>query len=165
MYITGNREIISIINDLVRINNDRIQWYARALQVLVLKPEDRDLESVFAANKRKIECHNAFLAEEVRDLGVEETTGRADATAGADAIASADTADANGLAGASFFKGDNRHAMLINCECGELAAQRAYQAALENPHLPGYLQELLGVQREELEKIYRRIGALKITAF
>lgn len=145
MYITGNREIISIIDDLVRINNDRIQWYARALQVLT--PEDRDLESVFAANKRKIECHNAFLAEEVRDLGVEETTGSTDA------------------ASPSFFKGDNRHAMLINCECGELAAQRAYQAALENPHLPGYLQELLGVQREELEKIYRRIGALKITAF
>ena len=150
MYITRNCEIISIINDLVRINNDRMLWYDRALRVL--KPEDRDLEGVFAANRRKIECHNVFLAEEVRDLGGEEMS------AGGDALA-------NDLLAAQFFKGENRHAMLINCECGELAAQRAYQAALENPHLPGYLQELLGVQREELEKINRRIGAMKVTAF
>jgi hypothetical protein len=143
-HILQNSEIVGIINELIRINNDRIHLYARA--ILDLAPEDRDLARVLEANKRKIECHNAFLEEEVRDLGGE--------------VAAGEPHDGN-----RSFKSTNRHAVLMNCICGELVAQRVYHSALDNPRLPGYLQELLGVQREELERMYRRLEGMKATAF
>lgn len=143
MSTITNTEIADILNDLIRINNDRVHWYERILGDL--RPEDSDLEGVFQTNLRKLRSHNEFLEEEVRDLELNIINGCA-------------------AAEENVFKGNNRHAILMNCEAGGIAAERAYQRVLENPMLPGYLKELLGEQREELEKMRRRIEALKSTA-
>jgi uncharacterized protein (TIGR02284 family) len=153
MSTITNNQIADILNDLVRINNDRIEWYEKALQDL--KPEDRDLEPVFSANLLKSQVHNELLSEEIADLDLELARGTT--VTGEIYRAWADVI--------SIFNGRNRHAVLINCEAGEIAAQKAYQTALENPLVPGYLKEILGEQKEDLEKMRHRIQSMKDAAF
>jgi hypothetical protein len=142
----SNMQITAILDTLVRINDERIKWYEKALAEL--QPEDRDLVGVFQTHIRRSQAHNEFLAEEIRDLEEEY------------ALRNTLTQSWSG----ALYGGPNRHALLLNCEKGEIATQTAYRRVLENPQLPGYLHELLGEQREDLEKMHRRILSLKATA-
>lgn len=149
MATITNREIADILSDLIHINADRIGWYEKWIPAL--QPGDKDLEAAFESNLRKSRDLNEFLFEELNDLGTTR------------AVVTGPLYHAWIRSGAQF-KSRNRHAVLMNCETAEWAAQEAYRRLLDDPSMPGYLKELLGEQVMEREKMRRRLTQLKTTA-
>src|SRR4051794_19256532 len=108
-----------IINDLIKINNDRIEGYKRAVKET--KDEDGDLRSIFNSmitqslqNKQELSNLMAQLGEQVEEIGT-RTDGKI-YRAWMDVKAT--------------FSGNSRKSVLENCEFGEDAAQKAYKTAL-----------------------------------
>ena len=110
---------IETLNDLVLINNDRVEGYQKAIEEL--KPEDADLKFVF---QERIDQSRSFHTELVAEIA---KTGR-------------EIEQGTKLSGKiyrawmdvkAFFSGADRKAILDNCEDGEDAALRAYNEALE----------------------------------
>ncbi len=114
----ANEQIIEILNDLVKINNDRIAGYQRAIKES--NDLDIDLKSLFDGMIKESEQYKTELTEHVHKHGgtiEDETT-----TSGKIYRAWMDVK--------ATFTGSDRKAILESCEFGEDAAQRAYDAAL-----------------------------------
>ena len=142
-------ETIEVLNDLVEINNDRITGYERAAKELDAK--DADLKSLFMNmidESRKIKL---ALANEVQALGGEVEKG----TTNSGKIYRA-WMDVKAV-----FTGHDRHAVLSNCEAGEDAAQRAYNAALDSDDLPKYIRQTLTSQQATLKESHNKVKALR----
>jgi hypothetical protein len=123
---------ITILNDLIEINNDRIKGYEKAIGEL--KDGDQDLKALFSGMiDDSREARNA-LGVEVQVLGAD--------------MEPADT-------------GHNRHTVLSNCEFGEDAAQKAYKIALEDEHLPAYLRQMIEQQKQKFKGSHDEIKALR----
>jgi len=117
----NTEELITILNDLIRINNDRILGYEKAIKET--ERIDIDLKNVFHRMIEESSQYKTELALEVRKRG-----GDADLQ---DSTSSGKIYRAwMGLKAS--FTGKDRHAMLAACEYGEDAAQKAYQDALES---------------------------------
>jgi uncharacterized protein (TIGR02284 family) len=135
-----DNELISVLNDLVRINHDRTEGYQKAVNEL--KPTDIDLATMFT-NMANASVQNAnALAAEVAKLG------------GAPA---SDTTQSGKLyrvwmdirAGIS---ARDRKSILALCEFGEDAALKAYKLALESDaEVPADIRQLILDQREALQ--------------
>jgi uncharacterized protein (TIGR02284 family) len=133
-------ELISVLNDLVRINHDRTEGYQKAVQEL--KPTDIDLATMFT-NMANASVQNAnALAAEVAKLGGEPAS---------------DTTQSGKLyrvwmdirAGVS---ARDRKSILALCEFGEDAALKAYKLALESDaEIPADIRQLILDQREALQ--------------
>ncbi|MEO6316588.1 MAG: PA2169 family four-helix-bundle protein [Chitinophagaceae bacterium] len=144
-------ETIETLNDLVEINNDRIVGYERALGEL--KDTDIDLKALFTSmidESRKIRVD---LAGEVQALGGEFEAG----TTASGKLYRA-WMDVKAV-----FTGNDRHAVLSNCEFGEDAAQKAYKDALAED-LPGYIRTTLEAQKTMLRASHDQIKALRDAA-
>ena len=151
----NTKETISILNDLVLINNDRIAGYEKALDELKAKDEqdqdDLDLTILFEKmidDSREI--RNA-LGKEVQVLGGDMAEGTM--TSGKLYRAWMDVR--------AVFTGKDRHTILANCEFGEDAAQKAYKAALAEEHLPHFLYEMISAQKELLRESHDEIRSLR----
>jgi len=59
------------------------------------------------------------------------------------------------------FTGHDRKTVLNNCEFGEDAAQKAYNAALMSEELPAYLREMVSKQKHILKASHDEIKALR----
>ncbi len=59
------------------------------------------------------------------------------------------------------FTGHDRKTVLNNCEFGEDAAQKAYDAALLSEDLPAYLREMVSRQKHVLKASHDEIKALR----
>src|SRR5271169_2483082 len=65
-----NKEVtIEVLNDLIRINNDRINGYENAIRET--KPEDEDLKIFYATMIAESHRNKIALATEVQVLGAE----------------------------------------------------------------------------------------------
>jgi uncharacterized protein (TIGR02284 family) len=149
METLTTKETSSVLEDLIKINNDRIEGYEKALKDL--KPEDSDLRMVFLTaidQSRKIRIR---LGRELQTLGTDIPMG----TSGSGSIHRA------WLELKATFTGHDRHAILASCEFGEDAAQKAYESALESEHLPEYLSTLVLEEKEELKNVHNEIKALR----
>jgi uncharacterized protein (TIGR02284 family) len=149
---TTTKETIDILNDLVAINNDRIEGYERALAET--KNEDGDLKKLFTSmidESRKIRLD---LASEVQSLGGEYDRG----TTASGKLYRA-WMDVKAV-----FTGHDRHTVLANCERGEDAAQRAYKEALEENTLPAYIRTLFQEQKQTLKASHDKVKALRDAA-
>lgn len=113
-----NELSVNILNDLIRINNDRIAGYQRAINET--KDLDIDLKATFNNMIGESEKYRSELADLVTRYG---------GTVPKD----------NTLAGKIYrvwmdlkatFTGADRRAILENCEYGEDAAQRVYEESL-----------------------------------
>lgn len=114
----SNENTIEVLNDLIKINNDRIAGYERAINEA--KDLDVDLKATFESMIRESQNYKNELTSEVNRLGgdiEDETT-----TAGKIYRAWMDVK--------ATFTGSDRQAILESCEFGEDAAQRAYEAAI-----------------------------------
>lgn len=114
---------IEVLNDLIRINNDRIEGYRKAAELL---KEDRSgLIPVFDKLQSESQTNTIDLKDEVLRLGgsPEEgtTTGGKIYRAWMDVKAT--------------FGGDNPESVLMSCEGGEDAAKRAYNSAVDSGDL------------------------------
>jgi len=111
---------VEVLNDLIRINNDRIAGYQKASQNI--ENTEADLRTLF---------HR--LAEESRDYAEElsaEVVSRGGQPVSDDTTASGKIYRA-WMDVKATFSGKDVHATLASCEFGEDAAQRAYNDAIE----------------------------------
>ena len=107
-----------VLNDLIKINNDRIAGYQRAIDEA--KDLDVDLKAMFEGMVRESEHYKTDLSAKIGALGGE-------------------VSDNTTISGKIYrawmdvkatFTGSSRKAILENCEFGEDAWRRAYESAL-----------------------------------
>lgn len=135
-----NKDLIEVLNDLIRINHDRTEGYHKAVEDL--KPTDIDLKTMFTnmANT-SVQFANA-LAAEVRNLGGSPAS---DSTQSGKLyrvwmdIKSGITARA-------------RKSVLALCEFGEDAALKAYNLAMESDtEIPAGVRQMIADQKSSIQ--------------
>jgi len=116
--MSTNEKLTDVLNDLIRINNDRTTGYEKAAEEA--RSIDVDLQAVFNKMANESRKYAAELTNEVRRLGGEVATGTTNSgkiyRVWMDVKAT--------------FSGKDRQAILESCEFGEDAAQKAYKDAL-----------------------------------
>ncbi len=133
--------INEVLNDLVKINNDRIAGYERAINES--KDLDIDLKATFDGMIRQSNQFKRELTDKIlrHEGAVEDET----TTTGNIYRAWMDIK--------STFTDSDRHSILEACEFGEDATQRAYDAALTADGLTDPdLRNLITEQQAELKK-------------
>lgn len=113
-----NEKLTEVLNDLIRINNDRTEGYVNASKEA--KTIDVDLQATFNTMADQSRKYAAELTSEVERLGGEAATGT---TAGGKIHRAWIDVKAT-------FSGKDRQALLNSCEFGEDAAQKGYKSAL-----------------------------------
>lgn len=134
-----NKEIVEVLNDLIRINRDRIAGYEKAVENL--EEGDAVLRTLFYQLSDESQKMKEELISEVRSLGgepAEDTT-----MSGKIYRAWMDIKDA--------FSADDAKSALEACEYGEDAAQKAYAEALDDSAgFPENIQRLIRDQKDML---------------
>ncbi len=132
-----NKKEIEILNDLLKINNDRVEGYLKAADEV----DDSELNKVFIDMAGVSRGMVIALTREISTLGgdadLESTT-----NAGKIYRVWMDVRNT--------FSGKDTETALKSCEFGEDAAQNAYESALEN-QLPDYIESLIMTQKSTLK--------------
>jgi uncharacterized protein (TIGR02284 family) len=137
---TTNENLVHVLNDLIRINNDRIAGYEKAAEEA--ETEDVDLKALFSRLANESRNYRDELSREVLALGGEPTDETT--TSGKFYRVWMDVKAA--------FTGHDRKALLQNCEYGEDAAQDAYQTALESQaSMSTEVRQLIATQKGKLK--------------
>lgn len=111
-------KVISILNDLIRINHDRIEGYEKA--TTELKDTDADLRTLFVRYINGSRQNSQELTTEVARLGGDPAEG----------TTSSGKVYRVWMDLKAAITGKDRKTILDNCEFGEDAAQKAYDMAL-----------------------------------
>lgn len=139
------------LNDLIRINNDRIAGYERAMDYL--NNEDFALKSLLSDFIDQSLEFKMQLKGMVRAIG--------------GAVAGGTTIGGNiyhaWMDVKAAFIGGGRKEVLPDCVQGEEAAQNAYSAVLDE-YLPETVRNVILQQRKKLNESYGRIKELKQNA-
>lgn len=138
-----------ILNDLIQINNDRVEGYQKAIEEL--KSEDSDLKPLFVKMIGESHRFKMALATEVQALGEDAESG----TTNSGKIYRA-WMDLKAM-----FTGHERKTVLDNCEFGEDAAQKAYKMALEQEGLSADLRSLITEQKAALRVSHDEIKVIR----
>ncbi|GAB3999013.1 PA2169 family four-helix-bundle protein [Spirosoma daeguense] len=149
----NNEEIVDDLNDLVKINNDRIHGYEEAIK----ESKDAQLNDLFR--------HMIIQSEQFRSQLADHIV-RIDGKAVADFESTDLTSQLHRawIDIKSAITGKDREAILGSVEFGENAAVEAYQDAVEKDHLPAYIKEDLRKQLTELKNAYDRVKTLEKAA-
>lgn len=138
--MTTNEKLVEVLNDLVQINNDRIEGYQKATEEA--KDLDVDLKAIFIKMAEESIKYKTELVNEVGKLGGEPATG----TTGSGKIYRV------WMDVKATFTGHNRQAVLENCEFGEDAAQKAYKEALaSDAEMSADVRQLITTQQASLK--------------
>lgn len=138
--MTTNQNLVEVLNDLVQINNDRIEGYQKAAEEA--KDEDVDLKAIFIKMAEESVGYKSELINQVSMLGGEATTG----TTGLGKIYRV------WMDVKATFSGHSRQSVLENCEFGEDAAQRAYKEALaSDAEMSADVRQLITTQQASLK--------------
>ena len=116
--MTTNENLVEVLNDLVQINNDRIEGYQKAAEET--KDLDIDLKAIFIKMAEESIKYKTELVNEITKFGGEPVTG----TTGLGKIYRV------WMDVKATFTGHDRQSVLEACEFGEDAAQKAYRDAL-----------------------------------
>jgi uncharacterized protein (TIGR02284 family) len=116
-----NEDLVEVLNDLIRINNDRVEGYEKAINET--KDIDVDLKTLFRRMADQSRQNKAELIQEVQKRG-----------GGADTNSTTNSGKIYRawMGVKATFSGKDRKSVLAACEFGEDAAQKAYQEALES---------------------------------
>ena len=136
----NQEELVSVLNDLIRINNDRIVGYERASKES--KNIDVDLIATFNKMADQSRKYKAELVQQVSRLG-------------------GDAASDTTVSGKVYrvwmdlkaaITGKDRESILGSCEYGEDVAQRAYEAALESDaYMSTEVRQMISSQKSDLK--------------
>ncbi len=136
----NQNEITGVINDLIKINNDRIEGYQKALEET--KDTDVDLRAIFREMADQSMKYVNELTQEVARFGGDATTSTT-------------------LSGKVYrvwmdlkaaVTGKSRQTVLENCEFGEDVAQKAYETALESDnYMTTELRQMIASQKSALK--------------
>jgi uncharacterized protein (TIGR02284 family) len=136
----ANKDLIEVLNDLIRINHDRTEGYHKAVEEL--KPTDIDLKTMFTNMANTSVQYANALSTEVRNLGGNPAT---------------DSTQSGKLYRVwmdirSSISARDRKSVLALCEFGEDAALKAYKLALESDaEIPADIRQLIVEQRTSLQ--------------
>lgn len=145
----SNEKSVEVLNDLVRINNDRIEGYRRAAQET--RSEDGDLRNVFRTMEQESEKLKQELVSEVSRHGGEPTEGTM--ASGKIYRAWMDMKAA--------ITGGSRKAILDSCEFGEDAAKKVYTQAGESEDISPEVRQLVIRQKQTIVASHDRIKDLR----
>jgi uncharacterized protein (TIGR02284 family) len=135
----ANDKLIETLNDLIRINNDRIAGYEKAAEDA--RDIDVDLRSVFSRMAEESKQYAAELTQEVVKLGGEPATGT---TASGKIYRVWMDVKAT-------FAGHDRQSVLDACEYGEDSAQKAYELALKTDvEMPADIRQVIMNEKSSL---------------
>ncbi|HEY0298745.1 MAG TPA: PA2169 family four-helix-bundle protein [Arachidicoccus sp.] len=134
------------INDLIKINNDRIVGYQKAIEELK-DSHDADLKTLFTDIIHQSERFKNELQSFEENTVDDETTMSGKLYRGWMDIK-------------AVFTGHDRKTILSNCEGGEDAAKKAYQEALSED-LPTDIKEVIFEQQSEQLKVHNKIKSLR----
>jgi uncharacterized protein (TIGR02284 family) len=148
MKTETNEHVSEVLNDLLRINNDRIEGYKKAMK----ETEEEDLKSLFEEMEEESEQIANKLTKEIVTLGGNPDVG---STTNSGKIYRA------WMDVKATFNGKDRKGVLSACEFGEDAAQTAYRAALSDDELPLGIKALIKSQQIELKLSHNSIKALR----
>lgn len=139
MNTDNNKELIDVLNDLVRINHDRTEGYQKAIEEL--KPTDIDLKTMFTNMANHSAQFSSELTAEVARLGGEPAK---------------DSTQSGKIYRVwmdirSSVSSNDRKSILDLCEFGEDAALKAYNSALESDaKIPSEVRQLIVTQHENI---------------
>lgn len=147
-----NEQLNEVLNDLIRINHDRIEGYERAIEET--KDKDVDLQAIFHRMADESRQYASELKSQVQRSGGE--------------IAKDTTFSGKiyrmWMDVKATFTGKGRKAILENCEFGEDAAQKAYDAALKtDAPLPSDVRQLIVNQKQSLKAAHDTIKQMRDT--
>lgn len=151
--MTTTEETVEVLNDLIMINNDRIEGYRTAIDET--KDMDDDLRQVFGNMIDESRGYVSELSSHVSSLGGEVEKG----TTGMGKIYRAwmDVKTA--------ISGHDRKSILSACEFGEDQAMKAYKKALEHDEdLDTESRSLIVEQRRTLKQSHDKIKAMRDSA-
>lgn len=135
-----NKIAIEVLNDLIKINNDRIAGYEKAAENV--DKSDVMLKTLFYQVAEESHEYRKELSDRVTALGGEPATS---STAPGKIYRAWMDVKAT-------FSGDDAKAMLEACEFGEDAAQKAYKAALDrSEEYPASVRHLIEDQKNMLK--------------
>lgn len=138
-----------VLNDLIQINNDRIEGYKKAMEEL--KATDTDLQTLFSGFISQSQELKAALELEVASLGEEIVMG----------TTASGKIYRTWMDVKAAFTGANRKAVLESCEFGEDAAQSAYKTAGETEDILPNARMLIGSQKMELKASHDKVKILR----
>ncbi|WP_343689705.1 PA2169 family four-helix-bundle protein [Chitinophaga sp.] len=136
-----NEKLIEALNDLIRINNDRVAGYLKAID----QTDDADLKALFQRMKEESITYIDQLNGILEDGGSEPTHnttiyGKLYRT---------------WMDVKATFSGHDRHSILSACEYGEDATQRTYEDVLGSDiSMPYSIRELVANQRRALRSAH-----------
>ena len=136
----ANKDLIEVLNDLIRINHDRTDGYHKAVEEL--KPTDIDLKTMFTNMANTSVQYANALAAEVRNLGGSPAS---------------DSTQSGKLYRVwmdirSGISARDRKSVLALCEFGEDAALKAYNLALESDaEIPADVRQVIMEQKTALQ--------------
>ncbi len=136
----ANKDLIEVLNDLIRINHDRTDGYHKAVEEL--KPTDIDLKTMFTNMANNSVQYANALAAEVRNLG------------GTPAV---DSTQSGKLYRVwmdirSGISARDRKSVLALCEFGEDAAMKGYNLALESDaEIPAEVRQVIMDQKASVQ--------------
>lgn len=148
-----NEKIIGILNDLIRINHDRVVGYEKAIDEL--KDGDSDLSTLFQRYISESRQYAQELTSEVTRLGGDPAEG----TTNSGKIYRV-WMDLKAVV-----TGHDRKTVLENCEFGEDAAQKAYDMALNTDDVSyeAPLRDLIVRQKAQLRTGHDEVKRLRDT--
>lgn len=143
-------KVIGILNDLIRINHDRVVGYEKAIDEL--KDQDADLKNLFTKYINSSREYAHELTQEVSRLGGNP----ADGTTNSGKIYRV------WMDLKSTVTGKDRKTILDNCEFGEDAAQKAYDMALNaDVEYEPSLRDLIVRQKATLKAGHDEVKTLR----
>jgi len=141
-----NEKTIDVLNDLIRINNDRVEGYEKAVRET--NESDVDLRNIFNSMAQESRSYSSELTEQVRRLGGEPAAG----TTASGKIYRTWMDVKSGLSRSE------RKSVLEECEFGEDAAQKAYEKALDSDtDLPVEIRTLIQKEKNNLRTAHDTI--------
>lgn len=148
---TVNENTVDVLNDLVRINHDRVEGYTTAEENT--DKDNLDLLTTFGKMKSQSNDYLQDLGTLVKKYGGE--VAQDSTTMGKIYRTWMDVQNA--------FTSDDRQAVLNECEFGEDAAQKAYKMALDETDLTEEARSLIVMQKNALEESHDLIKAYRDT--
>jgi uncharacterized protein (TIGR02284 family) len=140
-----NKELVSTLNDLVKINNDRIEGYKKAAEQAKENPVLQVMFQEKAADSQKFVSE---LNQHIAKTGGEPTN---DTTVAGKVFRS-------WMDVKNTFKPSDKTTILDSCEFGEDAALKAYDMALKSDaELEAELRKTIITQQESIKASHDRI--------
>jgi uncharacterized protein (TIGR02284 family) len=145
-----NEDLVDALNELVKINNDRIQGFEKAVK----DNEDASLDDLFRHMIVQSQEFRSELADHIVRL---DGSAVSDATA-TDLSSKIHRAWIDIKAAVS---GKDRDTVLSSVEFGESAAVEAYEDALDDADIPHYIKDVVQQQLTQLRASLEKVKALR----